>query len=409
MAINDGAFTQDFRTQLRKYSDGATRVGEEGRLWYNNADQTIRVSDGSTAGGVVINAGGGSSGVTVQEEGSALSTAGTTLNFVGSSVTASGTGATKTITIVDSSLTVQDEGGSLSTTATTLNFVGSGVVASGTGSTKTITISGGGGSSGVTVQEEGSSLSTAGTTLNFVGSGVTASGSGATKTITVSASAITVQDEGSSLSTSATTLNFVGSGVVASGTGSTKTITIGGGSGGDVVDDTSPQLGGNLDINGFNITSGRSNENINVVPNGTGKLVVAGDLLPEANITYNLGSANFRWKDLYLSGDTINLGSSTISGDGTGTITISADGVTLPDKSKTESNRELATFSADNTTNQVVVLVPFFSAAGGLVTKNAEFEFNGNIDDVPVFTGSGTFTLANGDAFTSTGIVLFQL
>ena len=40
-----------------------------------------------------------SGGITVQEEGSALSTAATTLNFVGSSVTASGTGATKTITI----------------------------------------------------------------------------------------------------------------------------------------------------------------------------------------------------------------------------------------------------------------------------------------------------------------------
>ena len=38
-------------------------------------------------------------GITVQEEGSALSTAATTLNFVGSGVTASGTGATKTITI----------------------------------------------------------------------------------------------------------------------------------------------------------------------------------------------------------------------------------------------------------------------------------------------------------------------
>ena len=38
-------------------------------------------------------------GITVQEEGSALSTAATVLNFVGSNVTASGTGATKTITI----------------------------------------------------------------------------------------------------------------------------------------------------------------------------------------------------------------------------------------------------------------------------------------------------------------------
>ena len=41
---------------------------------------------------------------------------------------------------------VQDEGTPLATTATTLNFVGSGVVASGTGATKTITISGGSGS-----------------------------------------------------------------------------------------------------------------------------------------------------------------------------------------------------------------------------------------------------------------------
>ena len=46
-----------------------------------------------------------------------------------------------------SSLTVQEEGSSLSTAATTLNFVGSGVTASGTGATKTITVSGGGGSS----------------------------------------------------------------------------------------------------------------------------------------------------------------------------------------------------------------------------------------------------------------------
>ena len=45
-----------------------------------------------------------------------------------------------------SSLTIQDEGSSLSTAATTLNFVGSGVTASGTGAVKTITISGGGGS-----------------------------------------------------------------------------------------------------------------------------------------------------------------------------------------------------------------------------------------------------------------------
>ena len=41
------------------------------------------------------------SAITIQEEGSSLATAATTLNFVGSSVTASGTGATKTITVQD--------------------------------------------------------------------------------------------------------------------------------------------------------------------------------------------------------------------------------------------------------------------------------------------------------------------
>ena len=43
-----------------------------------------------------------------------------------------------------SAITVQDEGGALSTAATTLNFVGAGVTASGTGASKTITIAGGG-------------------------------------------------------------------------------------------------------------------------------------------------------------------------------------------------------------------------------------------------------------------------
>jgi len=108
-------------------------------------------------------------------------------------------------------ITVQEEGSSLSTSATTLNFVGTSVTATGSGATKTITISSGTDSSatqamidssigfqvdssyvqarqsavGITVQEEGSSLSTAGTTLNFVGDNVTATGSGATKTITI--------------------------------------------------------------------------------------------------------------------------------------------------------------------------------------------------------------------------------
>jgi hypothetical protein len=79
-------------------------------------------------------------------------------------------------------VTVQDEGTPLTTTATTLDFVGAGVTATGAGATKTITIPGG---SGIVVQDEGSPLTTDATTLDFVGAGVTATGSGATKTITI--------------------------------------------------------------------------------------------------------------------------------------------------------------------------------------------------------------------------------
>jgi len=42
----------------------------------------------------------------------------------------------------------------------------------------------------------------------------------------------------------------------------------------EVVQDTTPQLGGDLDTNGFNIISARTNEDINVIPAGTGNLVV---------------------------------------------------------------------------------------------------------------------------------------
>ena len=59
----------------------------------------------------------------------------------------SGDGSSLTGISGSGGVTVQDEGSTLSTQATTLNFVGAGVVASGTGATKTITISGGGGSS----------------------------------------------------------------------------------------------------------------------------------------------------------------------------------------------------------------------------------------------------------------------
>ena len=58
-----------------------------------------------------------------------------------------------------------------------------------------------------------------------------------------------------------------------------------------VVEDTSPQLGGNLDINGWNITSARSNESIRIIPNGTGSVALEGNTAVTGTLTVSTSLA----------------------------------------------------------------------------------------------------------------------
>lgn len=53
-------------------------------------------------------------------------------------------------------------------------------------------------------------------------------------------------------------------------------------------------------------------------------VTVTGSVLPSANVTYNLGSASQRWKDLYLSGSTIYLNNASISAS-SGKVTFTND------------------------------------------------------------------------------------
>lgn len=55
----------------------------------------------------------------------------------------------------------------------------------------------------------------------------------------------------------------------------------------------------------------------------------SGNILPGSNVTYNLGSPSQRWKDLYLSNNTIFLGESSISASTGNIVLSSADGATL--------------------------------------------------------------------------------
>lgn len=134
---------------------------------------------------------------------------------------------------------------------------------------------------------------------------------------------------------------------------------------------------------------------------------VSQDIIPDANGTRNLGSATKRWSELFLAGETINLGGATISSDGTGTVSVSATGVTLPAESKDEDGNKLAV-QGTGESGQVIKKVPFYSNAGGLNTVNKNFEFNATIDNRTAFGDAHTFTLANGSDLQGSDITLFQ-
>jgi hypothetical protein len=73
-----------------------------------------------------------------------------------------------------------------------------------------------------------------------------------------------------------------------------------------VVDDTSPELGGDLDINGFNIVSTVSNENIQLIPSGTGNVTIASALkLNDQSITpSSVAGATLLYADTAAGGGT---------------------------------------------------------------------------------------------------------
>ena len=132
------------------------------------------------------------------------------------------------------------------------------------------------------------------------------------------------------------------------------------------------------------------------------------DIVPDGNGTRSLGSSAKRWKDIFLSGQTINLGGATISSDGTGTVAVSATGVTLPEGSKAGTNKIAVSVTGSGGAEQAATVVPFFTKSGGLTTANTNFNFNSVVDDKFVYTGAKTFTLANCSNLADSNITLFQ-
>src|SRR5210317_1028998 len=57
-------------------------------------------------------------------------------------------------------------------------------------------------------------------------------------------------------------------------------------------------------------------DNLNI----SGTTTVSGHILPDTDVTYDLGSSSFKFRDIYLSGTSINLGSATITASGSSIV-----------------------------------------------------------------------------------------
>ena len=124
---------------------------------------------------------------------------------------------------------------------------------------------------------------------------------------------------------------------------------------------------------------------------------IGSNLLPTTTTTFDLGSSSKRWRDLYLSGNTIDLAGATISSDGTGTISISATGATLPLNSNVQvSGAVTKTIALAGADGSPVQSVPFFTNSGGLASQNTKLDFKADPDKIVA-----SFTLNNGSVLGS--------
>jgi hypothetical protein len=133
-----------------------------------------------------------------------------------------------------------------------------------------------------------------------------------------------------------------------------------------------------------------------------GNVNATGNLIPGANVTYDIGSSASRWKDLYLSGTSIFLGTSSIAENVDGDIVLTnGDGGTWTFGGT--DNLDQSTIA--NGTSNVRVLLNGNIAIGAAGNANIV-----NINGAGVITSSGNvvplgvktdnYYYANGDAIT---------
>ena len=211
---------------------------------------------------------------------------------------------------------------------------------------------------------------------NYYGNGATLSGIiTSTANINNGTSNITVVSSGGNITTSVS-----GNANIGVWYGSGLSIT------GDLTVTGNATLSGNIlgdrvqnGTTSIDIQTAGGNANINIGGTGNlavfapGNLFMTGNLTPTANVTYDLGTSTQRWKDLWLSGSSIQLGNSTISANATAVvITNPAGGTTVLAGTSGASSVTGAVVSATGNITGGNVLT------GGLISATGNI-FGGNI------------------------------
>jgi hypothetical protein len=142
--------------------------------------------------------------------------------------------------------------------------------------------------------------------------------------------------------------------------------------------------------------------------------VLTTDIIPQQGGKFNLGSPTHRFKNIFLEANTIDLDGALIKSDGSGQITISAEGATLPVGSKDTDGKELVVSVAQTNTSGVLTAqatktVSLFTQSSGLNTPAATFTFAKTLSRRSVYTNSGhTFLLSNGNDRSDQTVELFE-
>ena len=132
---------------------------------------------------------------------------------------------------------------------------------------------------------------------------------------------------------------------------------------------------------------------------------IAGNLVPAANLTYDLGNETNYWRDLYLSGSSIRLGNIVLKNVG-GTFSVfQSDGSTpAPVGGVTElinGTSNVVVSASGNVTTGVAGVPNIFVATAGGVYVTGIVDVSGNIDAGNVSATNGEFTNVAGTLTTA--------